>query len=370
MPRPSLNPAIRRNTTTKRPVWVAGKDWLWRVLMLCLCAAFCGVGPAAHGRTVKFSGIDYVDAAGFGARFGLKPTVSNAGRKLVLKSVWTTIELESDSRESAVNGLRVFLGNATRLYRGAIYISSIDAERLFTPVLLPGDEQKQVPALRTIVIDPGHGGRDPGKENKRLKINEKTMALDTALRLQRVLESMGYRVLLTRTEDTDLGPDKTSDLLKRNLIAQQAGADLFISLHYNAVGSNAQRVDGVEVYTLTPQLQYSTADPEHDDDKGAAEFNKGNAFDHWNMQLGYQVHRRLIEDLKASDRGLKRARWAVLRHAGCPAILIESGFLSNDAETRRIATPAYRQKIAEAIAEGVQAYGAVLAGVRKQRGGQ
>lgn len=346
----------------------------WRLTTLwwscALILTFAAVPAGAKPKSLRLSGIDYVSAVEFGAGFGLKAEKAEAGKKLTLKSIWTTIELEADSRDARLNGLRVFLGSAPRAYRGELFVGRIDAEKLLTPLLLAGDGQKTVPALRTIVIDPGHGGRDPGKENRRLHVDEKTMALDTAVRLQRILESMGYRVLLTRTDDRHLGPDKVSDLLQRNLIARQAGADLFISLHYNAVGGDAQKVTGVEVYTLTPQFQYSTADPERDDDKGAAEFNKGNAFDHWNILLGYHVHRRMIEELRAADRGLKRARWAVLRHAECPSILIEAGFLSNDAETRRIATPAYRQKIAEAIAHGVQAYGSVLAGVHRQRGGQ
>lgn len=206
--------------------------------------------------------------------------------------------------------------------------------------------------------------------NQRLKINEKTMTLDTARRLQQVLETMGYRVILTRSDDRQIGPDKVSDLQRRAEIANQAHADLFISLHFNAVESGANRVTGVEVYTLTPQSQYSTADPEKDDDRGAATAYPGNAMDHWNTVLGYQVYRAMLDELHTDDRGLKRARFAVLRYTTCPAILIESGFLSNDQEARRIATPAYRQKIAEAIADGVQAYGNILAGARKQWSGK
>lgn len=323
--------------------------------------------PAAV-KSVRLGGVNYVGAESFGARFGLQASTSDHGRKLTLRSKWTTIEFEADSRECAVNDLRVFLGDATRVFRGDIVISQIDADKLITPMLLPGDDEKRIPDLRLIVLDPGHGGGDPGKENRRLGVNEKTLALDTAKRLQRALEQAGYKVIMTRTDDRQLGPDKVSDLQHRAEIANKAGADLFISLHYNAVEAGANRVTGVEVYTLTPQRQYSTADPEHEDDRGAAEFNPGNRYDHWNTVLGYQVHRKMIEDLHASDRGLKRARWAVLRNAECPAILIESGFLSNDSEARRIATPAYRQQIAEAIADGVQAYGNVIAGIRKQRG--
>ncbi len=345
--------------------------WVLVTLVIWCCVGSGLQLQAAQSlKTVRLGGIEYVNADEFGARFGLKATATNSGRKLLLTSAWTKLELEADSRECSINGLRVFLGDAAWYYKKSIHISRLDAEKLFTPILLAGDRDVPVPALRTIVLDPGHGGRDPGKENRRLSVNEKTLALDTARRLQRVLETMGYRVIMTRNEDMALGPDKVSDLLQRATIAKKSGADLFISLHFNAVGSDAQRVTGLEVYTLTPRGQYSTADPEHDDDKGAQVANPGNTNDHWNIQLGYQVHRRMIEELHVTDRGLKRARWAVLRQVECPAILVESGFLSNDAEARKIATPAYRQKIAEAIANGIQVYGNVLAGVRKVRGGQ
>lgn len=330
-------------------------------------------GPAANGLLAapidiptRFAGTEYLDVSQFGARYGLKPADAAPGSRLVLKSTWTEIALEADSRESSVNGLRVFLGDPVRQYRGRLLLSRHDAEKTFLPLLLPGSGQVKVPHLKFIVIDPGHGGRDPGKENHRLNVNEKTLTLDTARRLKRVLETMGYRVQLTRDDDRHLGPDKVTDLQNRTLLANGARADLFISLHFNAVEAGADKVTGVEVYTLTPQHQFSTADASRQDRSGAAAATPGNAHDHWNIALGYQVHRHMIQGLRAADRGLKRARWAVLRDAECPAILIEAGFLSNDAEARKIATPEYRQQIAETIADGVQAYGNILAGVRRK----
>lgn len=318
---------------------------------------------------VRLNGAEYLPAADFGARFGLKPLRSADGRKLTLKSNWTTIELEADTRECAINGVRVFLGEAIRDHRGALHVSRIDAEKLITPILLPGSGQTSVPAVRTIVIDPGHGGSDPGMENKALRLQEKTLALDTALRLKQELERQGYKVVLTRRDDRQLARTKKADLQKRGELTLGTKADLFISLHYNSVESGADRVTGVEVYSLTPQYQYSHSDPEREDST-AAIANLGNRHDHWNALLAYNIHRELLAGLKASDRGLKRGRLAVLRFASCPAVLVEAGFLSNDAEARKIATPAYRQKIAESVAEGVRVYANLVEGVRRQRAGQ
>ena len=90
----------------------------------------------------------------------------------------------------------------------------------------------------------------------------------------------------------------------------------------------------------------------------------GNRHDTANALLGYSLHRQLITGLKTSDRGYKRYRYAVLRTLNCPGALLEAAYLSNDTEAARVGTPAFRQQIAEAIADGVQAYSATLAGLR------
>jgi len=336
-------------------------------------------GAAATAAT---TGIEYVRAADFAAKFGLKPEPSPDGKKLTLKSPWTEIVLEAGSREIAHNGLRIFLGDGVRHQKGHFLISKLDAEKVFVPLLLPGyglgpepsgsASYGTPPNLKTIVLDPGHGGRDPGKVNAKLGVNEKTMTLDTAQRLARLLGARGYKVVLTRVGDVSLDPDKNTDLRARAHFARNAGADLFISLHYNAVGGPPEtlaRVRGAEVYTLTPQHQHSSGDPERQDKNGALVSLPGNAHDHWNMIIAHEVHRALVKTVGAADRGLKRARFAVLREVTCPAILVEAGFLSNDEEARQIMSAEYRQQLAEAIASGVVMYDAALEAVRK-RGGQ
>jgi len=366
-----------------------------RPWLCALCwgvAAFCGLGPASPillavetlnkervSGAAATAGVDYVRAADFAAKFGLKPEPSSDGKKLTLRSPWTEIVLEAGSREIAHNGLRIFLGDGVRHQRGHFLISKLDAEKVFVPLLLPGyglgseatgpGAYGTPPNLKTIVLDPGHGGRDPGKVNAKLGVNEKTMTLDTAQRLARLLEARGYRVVLTRVGDESLDPDKNTDLRARAHFARNAGADLFISLHYNAVGGPPEtlaRVRGAEVYTLTPQSQHSSGDPERQDKNGASVTLPGNAYDHWNMIIAHEVHRALVKTVGATDRGLKRARFAVLREVTCPAILVEAGFLSNDEEARQIMNPEYRQQLAEAITSAVVLYDAALDAVRKR----
>ncbi len=293
----------------------------------------------------------YVGAREFSRVLGLEPAWDAAKKQLVLTGSNRRFVLEAETREAEFDGVRVFLGAPAEIRQGELAISKIDYLKLLTPVVRPGQGAGKPPGLRTIVLDPGHGGRDTGKVNARLRVLEKEMTLDTARRLKALLEVQGYRVVLTREDD------RYVELVDRPAVADRVDADLFVSLHFNAVEADVERVTGVEVYTMTPQHQLS-ANRQPDDQVPV--FNPGNFNDHWNAVLGFSIHRDMLAALKVPDRGLKRSRFAVLRHARCPAVLIEAGFLSNDAEAARVATQGYRQQIAAAIATGIRSYAAAL----------
>jgi N-acetylmuramoyl-L-alanine amidase len=225
----------------------------------------------------------------------------------------------------------------------------------------PADHVGLLPATqpKLIVIDPGHGGVDPGTQNLKLGVNEKTCALDVALRLAKLLELRGWRTLLVRDKDTELSKDKRADLLMRNELANRNKADLYLSIHFNSAGP---AVAGIETYSLAPQYMLSAGDELGDDMTKVA--YPGNRLDYANLLLGAQLHRAMIAGLRTPDRGLKHARKAVLRMLDCPGALVECGYLSNEAEARRIATPEFRQQIAESLAAGLQGYAAALAALR------
>ncbi len=339
----------------------------WMALLVALVAGcILPSGPlaaAAHSgtrtpppATVRLGGEEYVEARAVFARFGLKPVVLEAGRRLRFESAWSKIELEADRREALVNGLRVFLGAPVLVHRRTLHLSKIDADRLFTPILRPATYAASAPALKTIVVDAGHGGRDTGTQNPRLKLDEKGVTLDVARRLQVLLEREGYQVVLTRTDD------RFVDLEERAAIANRAKADLFVSIHFNAV-ANAPTVRGTETYIMTPRHHASTQ-PERDKSMVPTLY-PGNARDVWNAVLGYQIHRQLLDQLGTFDRGLKRARFKVLTLLDCPGVLIESAYLSNDAEAEKVRTASYRDRLAEAIAAGIRAYGVQLEAAKK-----
>jgi len=348
---------------------------LQRIALRCwpfaLALAFClglGVSPlsaANHNAptprtpppaTVRLTGEDYVEVRALFARFGLKPITLEAGRRFRFESTWTKIEVEADRREVLINGLRVFLGAPILIHRRTLHVSKIDADRLFTPILRPGVYAASAPTLRVIAIDAGHGGRDTGTQNTRFKVQEKTLTLDVVRRLQTLLEGEGYKVVLTRTDDRFI------DLDERAAIANRAGADLFVSIHFNSVG-NAPSVRGTETYIMTPRHHASTQ-PERDKSMVPTQY-PGNVRDPWNAVLGYHVHHQLLENLGTFDRGLKRARFKVLTLLDCPGVLIESAYLSNDSEAEKVRTSAYQDNLAKAIAAGIRAYAIQVEAAKK-----
>jgi N-acetylmuramoyl-L-alanine amidase len=320
--------------------------------------------PAAPSRLWPFKHLfntDYVDVRAIAERYGLTSAWVTSGRVMQLADAQGRVRLQFEDRshDFHLDGVRVFMGAATVSYQGSLYVSKIDVIKTIAPLLRPADQAGLLPdPPRLIVLDPGHGGNDPGNQNSALRLDEKNMTLDVARRLKKVLEARGYRVLLTRTDD------RRVELEERDFIAVRAKADLFLSIHFNALPpAVAGRVSGSETYALTPQFQASTQ-PEKDREMIPALY-PGNRQDCANTVLGFCLHQQLLAELKGSDRGYKRARWVVLRFAGCPAALIEAAFLSNDAEARRVATPEFRQRIAEAVARGVDDYAAVLAAVHR-----
>lgn len=313
---------------------------------LFFCLSGGAVAAHAQGEVVRLYDTEYVSATTFAAQAGLSRLWLVPQKKLLLANKTLRLELEVDSRDFLLNGRRVFLGEPAVAYHQTIYISRIDRDRLLRPMVDSRQIPGTVPGLRTIVIDPGHGGKDDGTVNSALKLKEKAMALDVALRLERLLKAAGYRVALTRRNDTFI------PLPLRPVFAKREKADVFISLHFNAIDKRA--IAGNETFILTPQNQRSTeADHRQPDD---ATRQPGNAVDGWNAVLGFWIHSALLGSLQSFDRGLKHARFAVLRDIECPGLLVECGYLSNDAEARKIATPEWRQKIAAAIAEGVAGY--------------
>ena len=245
------------------------------------------------------------------------------------------------------DGVACWLSYAPKVIAGQLCLHALDAQKTLQPLLHLGAP----PCLtgRTIVIDPGHGGKDAGTQAASGYGHEKDLALDWALRVGRLLTAAGWTVVLTRTNDSN------RSIPERVAVADQARADLFLSLHFNS-GQPSQTLSGIETYCLTPVGLPSNLVHEGTDDPRQVFPN--NAHDAMNLQWAFRLHAALVRETEAVDRGLRRARFlGVLRWQQRPAVLVEAGYLSHPAEARRIASAEYRQKLAEAVAKALNGAG-------------
>ena len=198
-------------------------------------------------------------------------------------------------------------------------------------------------AQPTIVIDAGHGGHDNGATRNGLR--EKELTLDTALRLEKKLRALGFPVVMTRRDDRFL------ELQDRCKVANKIPRAIFVSIHFN---DNVSAVgDGVETYYAAEKV---------------APASEGWSLVGWfkekpepappdnGLGLAHAVQSSVVSGLRAVDRGVKQARYVVIRQTRCPAVLVKGGFINNPAQARAIGKSDYREKLATAIAEGVSAY--------------
>lgn len=220
--------------------------------------------------------------------------------------------------------------------------------RLVSPERLP---------VRSVVVDAGHGGHDPGAMHHGLK--EKDLTLDIARRLRTQLRGHGLLVTMTRETDDFVA------LSRRPGVANRMAADLFVSVHINA--NRSRHVSGVEVYyPRESSVDAEAAFPPHVEPAEVALPTTTIRRVLWDLvlsrtrrdsaRMALQICRAMRARLGVRCRWVRGARFVVLREARMPAVLVEVGYLSNRPEASRLASPAYRQTVAQAIAEGLLAY--------------
>jgi N-acetylmuramoyl-L-alanine amidase len=316
------------------------------LLLAVLALASAGRGPGAPrtAEPARVAGQKYVRLTDWAKANGFEVRWLKQDETLQLTNRWSKILVAADSREAQINGVRVWLLHPVVAQSGTLYLAQPDAEATLRPLLSPPRNQPGA-KVRKVCLDPGHGGKDPGNEIGSNQEKQYTLLLAKEVRAQ--LARAGLKVSLTRSADSFI------ELPGRPGLAKRRSADLFISLHFNAAESGRSTVQGAEVYCLTPAGATSTN--ARGEGNGEGPF-PGNRHNDQNLFLAYQVQKALTRNLTVEDRGVRRARFAVLRDAVMPAVLIEAGFLSHPVEGRQILSAAYRQKIARAIVEGLLAY--------------
>ena len=324
----------------------------WRSIGRILALAL-GVGLAvpaaapAQVRTLKavaVAGKRYVALKDLAAMYGL-PLTMPGGKALLIRGQYTSLQFTADGREAMLNGSKVWLHVPVIKVRGHWSLSDADAQFVVDPLVRPS-AYLGARGARTVVLDAGHGGKDPGTTS-RTGLKEKDLVLDIALRARAHLAAAGLRVVLTRDRD------RFWELEDRPYLAARGGGDVFVSLHLNAAASRS--VQGIETFVTAAANYPPTAG-------GTGRFPAvpNNQFNHSSHVLGNQLQRALVGITRAEDRGLKHARFAVLRNSAMPAALVECGFLSNAQEAQKLATPSYRETAALGIAQGILNYFALV----------
>jgi len=311
--------------------------------ILCLLLSAAAVEAATptaatfQMRSATVNNTTYIFLADLARYYGMQH--QQRGELEIISSRYSELQFQQHRRRIVVNGVVMHLSHAPARWQQNLMISATDFRLLLEPVL----RIDAVPAARvhTIVIDPGHGGRDPGARGA--IIAEKDLTLQLALQLRDLLQQHGYRVFLTRSND------RTLSLSERVDIARQRQPDLFISIHANATTSAS--VAGVETFIFPPHGTEATHGG-----KQHAEVMAVNSFDRQNTRLAFEIQRSVIAQTGSVDRGVKHANFLVLREAPCPAVLLEVGFLSNAAEERRLVNAAYQQRLVRAIADAIILY--------------
>jgi N-acetylmuramoyl-L-alanine amidase len=249
--------------------------------------------------------------------------------QITLKKGAAKIQFSSGKDYITYQQSKIFLAHKLIFRDGNLLVSYDDYLGVLVPLLALNLIKGSTPALRTIAIDPGHGGKDPGATNPNLHIYEKDITLRIAKLLKTELLRAGFLVVETRTADHFV------ELKDRPLRAK--GADFFISIHGNA--SCIKSAHGVEVFTLSRAKNYG-----------------GNSFDPWNLIAAYSLLSAFTQVTKLENRGLKMAEFSVLKSLNMPGVLVEVGFISNDGEGKKLRDPAFQKKIVEGLVEGIKKY--------------
>jgi len=252
-----------------------------------------------------------------------------------------------------------------------------------TPTPPPLQKENKNKRIKTIIIDPGHGGKDPGAVNDNLKIREKSVVLDIGLRLRDLIRSKMPEIKVLLTRDTDV----FIPLKDRSRIANEISGDLFISIHANAIrGSPSKRnsVGGYCVFFLdvarndaaraTAALENSAMEyeeskdvkPENSNDIDfilkTSELNSyRNESESFAIRLEQELDQNFFE-IKKEHTGVNQAGFYVLRFPEMPAVLIETAYISNNNEAQLLSSGEFQQKVAEAVLRSIEAYRAMREG--------
>lgn len=292
----------------------------------------------ARLRIVRTLGRRYLYAKEIAAYYGF--SFKQAGKTLTMSDTQRRLQFTLERREGSIGPVNVNLLFAPFLYEGSAVISEADFQYLLNPVInLRALPAGQVPAR--ILIDPGHGGDDPGCMASGTR--ESNLTLAVAKLLSQNLATLGFKAALTRSRDSFIS------LEQRSAMAASWKADLFVSLHINSVGTRTIR--GPETHIFPPRFSPPTKTMEN---ITAAYLGQNNAAP--SACLGYELQRALVSVSRQDDRSLKHSNFHVIRECPCPGALVELGYISNPEERALLVSKNYQETLALAIATAIRRY--------------
>jgi N-acetylmuramoyl-L-alanine amidase len=302
--------------------------------------------PPAKGnvwKVLKVDGRDYVTGQSIQLFYRFS-THKVDGRNVWFRNPNLIIKGEIGSNELLVNNIKFILSYPVLFQGGQALFSRLDLTKLIEPVIRPsyiGSSE----VFNTVVLDAGHGGSDSGA--KGVYGYEKNYALAMVQVVREALVKRGFKVVLTRSDDTLVSEDS------RVALANQTPESIFISIHFN---EGAEDESGIETFALAPQGSSSS-----DEGDFSNTARLGNQFDSENIALATAVHAQVVHRFKLIDRGIKRSRSTELTGLNRPGILFKGGFVTNKRECQLIASDQYRKALAEAIGDAVTNYRKALA---------
>lgn len=314
-----------------------------------ICLAWMLPARAFNWQTTTARGRDYVTLQSFCQFYNFNYANPSGNSVCDVRNPQHVIRLKMGSPDLFLDGVHYVMSFPVEQGDHDWLISRMDVIKLFEPIMRP-QEIAGRHSIRGVVIDAGHGGTDNGATS-RLGA-EKNYTLDTAFRLQEILRNAGLKTVLTRRNDVFV------DLYERAHIASLYPDYAFVSIHYNSASPEAR---GLETYCLAPRGAASTSSSYLT--RSDIQMLTGNDNDALNILLASAVHSEIIKlnpGDTSMDRGVKRARFVVIKANTIPAILVEGGFVSNRMESARVNSAAYRQDLAEAIARGLIKFASIM----------
>jgi N-acetylmuramoyl-L-alanine amidase len=322
------------------------KTWL---ILLLVFVNSCATVPYS-GRKARISNSDYIDLDSFCRKHNFEYSFDTIDDLLRIYSPDKEFKLLFNSPVGLFGGSIFYLKKPPVYLKGRILLP-----RQLEKIITSGELVSFTPlfTVNTIVIDPGHGGKDPGAISSR-GLREKDVNLIVSRYLKQELEAMGFKVILTRNKDIFISLEERTNIAKRN------NADLFISIHANA--NRSRKISGVEVYYLSPSRlksqERSLCLARNEEFQGRQMHPDVKAI-LWDLLIsknyGFAVELSDIFYLTFKNLGFKvkpprKASFYVLRCAYVPSILVEMGYLSNYYEEKALRKRHYQKQIAHAIA--------------------